>query len=120
MRKLGKLKSPRTVHLTMETTTVAMEVVAEADEVDVVLKPTVLATTDATKGGTAIKSTQRSRHKICQTHPTTPIDRTVVATNVVAMAKEKVVKEMMIVSLKVLIRVLPQNELLKPVPRPSR
>ena len=43
-----------------------------------------------------------------------------VAPNVAAMAKEKVIKEMMIVSLKALTRVLPQNEPLNPVPRSSK
>lgn len=57
-RKLGKLKSPWTVNLTMATK-VAMEVVAEEEEEEVVdvVKPTELATTVATKGETATKST---------------------------------------------------------------
>jgi len=52
-RKSGKLRLPRTVNQTMETTKEALEVVAEED---VLLEPTV-ETTDATKGETVRKST---------------------------------------------------------------
>lgn len=115
-RKSGKLRLPRTVNQTMETTKEALEVVAEED---VLLEPTV-ETTDATKGETVRKSTWRSRTRLCQTHRITTIDKIVVATNVVAIRKEgKVAKETTIASQKA-TRVQPLNVNSNPVPRWSR